>query len=155
MEFTSPALSDEGHIHDPFVCRALGGQNRSLPFQWGAAPEGTRSFALSIVDPHPMANNLVHWLVVDIPAGVDALRGGVSGKEMPPGARELRNGFGHNAYEGPQPPRGSGENSYVCTLYALNAPQVEVTGGTSLEAFEGALEGRVLETAQVVGNYGT
>ena len=154
MNFESPAFSDGGRINQPFVCRASGGQNRSLPFQWGDAPTGTRSFALSMVDPHPMANNLVHWLVINIPGTVNALRGGASRKEMPPGAGELRNGFGQDGYEGPQPPRGSGENSYTCRLYALDVPQVQVTGGTTLEAFEGALEGHVLETAQVIGFYG-
>ena len=103
-------FADGGRILTPFVMRAAGGQNRSLPFQWHDAPEGTRSFALSIVDPHPVANNWVHWLVIDIPAETGELRGGASGREMPPGARELRNGFGQAGYGGPQPPPGSGDH---------------------------------------------
>lgn len=153
MMFESSAFADGGTIPAPFATPAAGGSNRSLPFQWSGEPDGTRSFALSIVDPHPVANNWVHWLVVNIPADVHALAGGASGHAMPPGAQELRNGFGRNGYGGPQPPPGSGRHPYVCTLYALDAERVQVTGGTTLEAFRAALRGHVLAEAQTTGHF--
>lgn len=154
MKLEAPALGEDGRITQRFVHKAIGGENRSLPFRWSDAPPETQSFALSIVDPHPMANNLVHWLVINISAGTGEIRGGASGGGMPPGSSELRNGFGEAAYTGPKPPPGSGEQNYVCTLYALDVSQVEVTGGTTLEAFQGALEGHVLAQAQVIGKFG-
>ena len=44
-----------------------GGKNISPGFTWEDPPVNSKSFALSIVDPHPVAKNWVHWFVVDIP----------------------------------------------------------------------------------------
>ena len=153
MNFTSSAFAEGGPIPAAFAMPGAGGSNRSLPFQWSDEPPGTRSFALSVVDPHPVANNWVHWLVIDLPASAHALAGGASGARMPPGCQELRNGFGQPRYGGPQPPPGSGPHPYVCTLYALDAEHVQVTGGTTLEAFQGALQGHILAQARITGTF--
>ncbi|HKI99349.1 MAG TPA: YbhB/YbcL family Raf kinase inhibitor-like protein [bacterium] len=153
MNFESSAFTEEGAIPAAFAMPAAGGTNRSLPFHWSDEPAGTRSFALSIVDPHPVANNWVHWLVVNIPADVHALAGGASGSKMPPGCQELRNGFGQAGYGGPQPPPGSGRHPYVCTLFALDVERVLVTGGTSLEAFHAAMHGHIIDKAEITGTY--
>jgi phosphatidylethanolamine-binding protein (PEBP) family uncharacterized protein len=50
---------------------------------WKNAPAGTKSFALSIVDPHPVAQNWVHWFVINIPPNVTAIEEGASTKKMP------------------------------------------------------------------------
>jgi phosphatidylethanolamine-binding protein (PEBP) family uncharacterized protein len=47
--------------------------NVSPALSWTGAPRGTRSFALSMVDRHPVADGYLHWLVVDIPAQVTEL----------------------------------------------------------------------------------
>ncbi|HEX9841411.1 MAG TPA: YbhB/YbcL family Raf kinase inhibitor-like protein [bacterium] len=154
MKLESSAFSDGAAIPAPFAMPAAGGSNRSLPFAWSEEPPGTRSFALSIVDPHPVANNWVHWLVVNIPADVHALAGGASGGKMPPGCQELRNGFGQAAYGGPQPPPGSGQHPYVCTLFALDVATIQVTGGTTLEAFHGALHRHIIDKAELTGLFG-
>jgi Raf kinase inhibitor-like YbhB/YbcL family protein len=153
MHFTSSAFEDGGTIPTPFAMPGVGGSNRSLPFEWGDEPAGTLSYALSIVDPHPVANNWVHWLVIDLPGSLHGLTGGASGGKMPPGCTELRNGFGQARYGGPQPPPGSGKHPYVCTLYALDVAHVKVTAGTTLEAFQGALKDHILAQAQITGTF--
>jgi len=45
-------------------------ENVSPQLSWMGAPSETKSFALSMVDRHPVAGNYVHWLVVDIDAAV-------------------------------------------------------------------------------------
>ena len=57
----------------PYVMPGAGGKNISLPLAWTDTPAGTKSFALSIVDPHPVARNWVHWLVINLPAGAASL----------------------------------------------------------------------------------
>ncbi len=154
MKLSSPAFRDGHRIPDVHVMRAIGGSNRSLPLAWSDVPAGTRSFALSVVDPHPVARNWVHWLVVNIPPDVTALPEGASGRAMPAGAVELRNGFGHVGYGGPQPPAGSGEHPYVCTVYALDVAKLNVPANASLARFRRALEGHVLAEAAITGKYG-
>ncbi len=154
MNLTSSAFKDGGKIPAPYVMPGAGGQNVSLPLSWSGAPARTKSFALSMVDPHPVARNWVHWLVIDLPPEAASLPEGASGRQMPKGALELKNSFGELGYGGPQPPRGSGDHPYVITLYALSASKLELRADTNLAGFKQALEGKVLATATITGYFG-
>ena len=153
MEIHSSAFKDGGKIPTQYVMVAAGGKNLSIPLTWKNPPPGTKSFALSIVDPHPVAQNWVHWLVINIPANTTSLVEGASMKKMPPGAVEPKNSFGQTGYGGPQPPKGSGEHPYVVTLYALNVEKLELGANPSLAVFKKALEGKTIESASVTGKY--
>ena len=154
MELTSSAFADGGKIPQQYVMPGAGGKNLSLPLKWSGAPAGAKSFALSIVDPHPVAKNWVHWLVINLPADASGLDEGISGKNMPPAAVELHNSWGKPAYGGPQPPPGTGDHPYVVTLYALNTAMLDLKPSTNLTGFQKALEGKVLGTAKITGYYG-
>ena len=154
MELKSTAFTDGGKIPQKYVMPGAGGENVSLPLQWSGAPEGTKSFALAIVDPHPVANNWVHWLVINLPAEASGLEEGASGQKMPAGAVELKNSFGKTGYGGPQPPPGTGDHPYVVTLYALKVDKLDLKPGTDLADFQKALEGKTLDTAKITGYYG-
>jgi Raf kinase inhibitor-like YbhB/YbcL family protein len=154
MKLNSTAFPDGGKIPVPYVMPGAGGKNVSLPLSWTDAPAGTKSFALAMVDPHPVARNWVHWLVINIPPEVHALAEGASGRKMPPGAQELQSSFGDMGYGGPQPPRGTGEHPYVVTVYALGVPKLDLGAPTSLAAFRKALEGKVLASATITGYFG-
>jgi Raf kinase inhibitor-like YbhB/YbcL family protein len=154
MEISSAAFKDRGKIPIQYVMPGAGGKNISVPLSWKNAPSGTKSFALTLVDVHPIAQNWVHWLVINIPADVTALEEGASSKTMPTGSIELKNSFGDIGYEGPQPPKGTGDHSYVFTLYALSVEKLALGANTSLSAFKRAIEGKVLGWATMTGKYG-
>ena len=154
MKLSSTAFTDGGKIPVPNVMPGAGGKNVSLPLSWTDAPPGAKSFALSIVDPHPVARNWVHWLVINLPADVHALAAGASRKQMPAGALELQNSFGDPGYGVPQPPKGTGDHPYVATLYALNVAHLDLGSHTSLAAFQKALEGKVLAQTSITGYFG-
>ncbi|MBM4275920.1 MAG: YbhB/YbcL family Raf kinase inhibitor-like protein [Deltaproteobacteria bacterium] len=154
MKLTSSGFQDGEKIPQPYVMPGAGGKNISLPLSWSGAPPGTKSFALSVVDPHPVARNWVHWLVINLPPEAASLAEGASLKKMPPGAMELKNSFGDLGYGGPQPPRGTGDHPYVVTLYALNVAQLDLPVNASLTAFQKALEEKVLAQASITGYYG-
>jgi Raf kinase inhibitor-like YbhB/YbcL family protein len=154
MEITSSAFTDKGIIPIKYVMPGAGGKNVSLPLSWSNVPAGTKSLALSIVDPHPVANNWVHWLVINIPPETKGLSEGASRNSMPSGAVELKNSFGEIGYGGPQPPKGSGDHPYVVTLYALSAPKLDISAQTSLAAFKKALDGKILATGTITGMFG-
>jgi len=154
MRITSPAFSDGGRIADKHVMQGIGGKNISIPLQWEDIPSGTKSFALSIVDIHPVAREWVHWLVINIPSNVNSIPEGASGKNMPAGCMELANSFGGMGYGGPQPPRGTGDHPYVITLYALNVEKLPLSFNTSLSDFKKSLIKKILATASITGKYG-
>jgi Raf kinase inhibitor-like YbhB/YbcL family protein len=131
-----------------------GGQNVSPPLSWANLPEGTSSLAVACIDRHPIANNWVHWLVINIPASVKVLPEGASRTTMlPTGAKELENTFGTTGWEGPLPPRGSGTHQYEFLLYALTVENLKLPVNTNLASFNKGIEGKVLATAKVVGTY--
>jgi Raf kinase inhibitor-like YbhB/YbcL family protein len=154
MEIVSSAFKDGEKIPIQYVMPGAGGKNISVPLSWKNTPSGTKSFALSMVDPHPIAQNWVHWLVINIPANVTFLEEGASRKKLPQGSMELKNSFGDMGYGGPQPPKGTGDHPYVFTLYALNVEKLDLGVNTSLSSFKKAIEGKILGSATITGKYG-
>ena len=150
----SPAFHDGGRIPLKYVMPGAGGENISPPLNWEGAPPGTKSFAISCHDPHPVARNWVHWLVINIPASVHSLPEGASGKAMPPGAEELVNSFGFVGYGGPMPPPGTGDHPYVFTVYALKVERVNLSGKLSLGQFQKAIAPYLLGKASITGYFG-
>lgn len=132
----------------------VGGRNLSPAFLWSNPPITTKSFALTIVDPHPVAKNWVHWLLINIPFRERKLVEGASrSKSLPSGAKELINSFEEMGYGGPAPPRGSGQHPYVATLYALNIESLKTGVSTSLKQFLNLIEGKIIDEASVAGYY--
>ena len=154
MELSSSAFKDKEKIPVQYVMAGAGGKNISIPLVWKNVPAGAKSFALSMVDPHPVAQNWVHWLVINIPSQVASIEEGVSKKKMPSGTVELKNSFGDIGYGGPQPPKGTGDHPYVFTLYALHVEKLDLGVNTSLSAFKRAIEGKVIGSASITGMYG-
>ncbi len=151
FQLSSPAFTDGNAIPGKYARPAAGGHNVAIPLQWSGAPEGTKSFALCIVDHHPVARKWVHWMVINIPPEVTSLTEGASGKNMPPGALEIKNSFGDMGYGGPQPPRGTGSHQYVVTVFALKDPTLDLKPGATLSDFQNAIRGKVLGEASITG----
>ena len=131
-----------------------GGENISPGFAWEDPPVNTKSFALSIVDPHPVAKNWVHWFLIDIPFRERKIQEGASRSHtLPIGSLELKNTYNEMGYGGPEPPRGSGVHPYVATLYALNVAALKLKADTTLPGFLRALEGKVIAEAGMTGTF--
>lgn len=129
-----------------------GGKNLSPGFSWEDPPLHAKSFAFSIIDPHPVAKNWIHWIVIDIPFRQREIPEGASRSErLPQGARELKNSYRETGYGGPEPPRGSGVHPYVATLYALNVPTLGVKADATLGEFLRSLDGKVIQEATMTG----
>lgn len=154
MKITSTAFQDGKPIPKKYAYNGVaGGKNISLPLGWSDAPAETKSFSLTMIDPHPIAKNWIHWLVINIPRDVTELQEGASRHKMPDVSIELYNTYGGIGYGGPEPPSGSGVHPYVITLYALNVSLLELPEKTSLTAFNKAIEGKVIATAKITGTY--
>ena len=131
-----------------------GGKNISPGFAWEDPPVNTKSFALSIVDPHPVAKNWVHWFVIDIPFRERKFPEGASrAPELPKGCKELKNTYNEMGYGGPEPPRGSGIHPYVATLYALNVASLDLKPDTTLGEFIRAINDRLVAEASMTGTF--
>lgn len=148
----SDAFADGGAIPVEHAMEGAGGMNVSIPVSWSGVPSGTRSFAIEVVDMHPIAGQWVHWLACDIPADVTKLDAGASGSAMPPGTTEFKNDFGSVGWGGPQPPEGSGLHEYRVIVYALDTEKT-TPSDVGVKALRTAIEGHVLAQAQFVGTF--
>lgn len=99
------------------------GQNTSPPLQWSGAPEGTKSFSITMFDPDARdGSGWLHWVVFNIPANVSQLAADAgSGEEgaLPEPAHSIGNHWGKNAYSGACPPMGDKPHRYQFTIYAM------------------------------------
>jgi Raf kinase inhibitor-like YbhB/YbcL family protein len=154
MNVQCPLLQNGKYIPTRFAHKGVkGGENISLPVSWTDVPAGTKSFVLSILERHPIADNWVHWYVVDIPPTAREIAEKSSGvrEKMPAGAIELRNTYGDIGYGGPKPPRGSGPHDYIITVYALSVVSLHVGPSTTPEECGRGMKGVVLGSASAVG----
>lgn len=152
MKITSTAFADgdlipEEHTRDD--------ADRSPPLSLEDVPDEARTLALIVDDPDAPDVTWVHWLIWGIPAGRTEIPEGVPQDDIvkPLGdAVQGENDFGELGYGGPQPPRGHGPHRYRFTAYALDA-DFELDPGATRDDLETAMEGCVLDAAQLIGIY--
>lgn len=145
MELTSPAFENGGVIPKQYSGE---GGDVSPPLEWERVPEGVQAFALVVEDPDaPQDEPFVHWVLYDIPGDRPGLA-----ENSTAGGTEGQNSFGNTGYGGPMPPPGHGLHHYHFRLYALSAA-TELGPGASKEDLLSAIEGKVEESAELVGTY--
>ncbi len=117
-----------------------------------------------------------HWVAVDLPADLRRIEEGEFASGVIPGGKQAASGphgcrqglndyslwFSGDAemegsyygYDGPAPPwNDSIIHHYVFTVYALDAPSIEVEGAFTGHDARAALESHTLDSASVTGTY--
>jgi Raf kinase inhibitor-like YbhB/YbcL family protein len=103
-----------------------GGEDVSPHLAWSGAPDGTRSYAVTVYDPDaPTASGFWHWAVFNIAADVTELASGAS-QDLPAGAVQLKNDGGFAGYVGAAPPPGHGMHHYYVVVHAVDVPGLDV-----------------------------
>lgn len=137
LQLRCPTIAPGSKLPAEQVFNGFGctGPNVSPELQWSGAPAGTKSFALTIYDPDaPTGSGWWHWIVYDMPPGVNALASGAgdaSGKGLPGAAKHGRSDFGTYAFGGACPPEGHAPHHYIFTLYALDLDTLGVPADAS------------------------
>jgi len=112
-----------------------GGKDISPQLSWTGAPEGTKSYAVTVYDPDaPTQSGFWHWSVANIPASVTELAEGAGvegGSALPDGAYQLSNDGGSPSFIGAAPPAGHGEHRYFVVVHALDTDDLGVPATAS------------------------
>jgi len=140
MELSSNDFQNNQDMPSELTCD---GKDVSPHLAWGPAPEGTKSFAISCIDPDAPMGDFVHWMVCNIPANVNELQ---KGQDSP--GTEITNDFGKPSYGGPCPP--SGKHRYVFTVYALNVEKLE---GAARANFPDLVKEHAIGSGVLIGLY--
>lgn len=160
MAFTvsSNSFNDGDYLSKDFVLSAdfgfgCAGGNTSPHLKWSGAPEGTKSFAVTVYDPDaPTGSGFWHWLVVNIPPDVTelALGAGSASGTLPKGALMTRTDYGKPGYGGPCPPEGDHPHRYLFTVFAVG-DRLDVTADTSAAVVGFNLHFKTLAKGVIMG----
>jgi len=106
-------------------------------------PEAAQSLVLIVDDPDAPVGLWTHWVVYDIPVTTTIAEDTIPGKQGLNTAGELN-------YHGPMPP--SGTHRYFFKIFALDT-KLGLPEGARREAIEKAMQGHVLDKAEIMGLY--
>ncbi len=164
---TSPALAQEfsltsttvsegeklsnTHVFEGFGCE---GENQSPQLSWAGAPEGTKSFAITVYDPDaPTGSGWWHWNVVNIPGAVNSISQNASADDsLPGGALEIRNDYGSAEFGGACPPPGE-VHRYIFTVYALGTERLELPENPSNALVGFMTRANAIDSASITAVY--
>ncbi|MBS3140405.1 YbhB/YbcL family Raf kinase inhibitor-like protein, partial [Candidatus Woesearchaeota archaeon] len=150
MKLTSSAFNNNGFMPSRYTCD---GQNISPPLTVSEVPEDARSLVLIMDDPD--IPDFVkekygiqiwdHWIVFNIASTIKEISEGQN-----PAGILGKNTRGSNAYSGPCPP--DAEHRYFFKLLALDS-KLNLPAGSSKTQIEEAMNGHIIEKAELVGRY--
>lgn len=142
MEIKSPAFKDKENIPEKYTCK---GEDVNPELRFEHIPAETKSLVLVMDDPDAPGGVWDHWIVFNIPRSVTTIP-----ENTEPEGTGGNNSWGRTGYGGPCPP--SGEHRYRFKLYALDT-RPELQEGASKQEVEEAMQGHILEQAQLTGKY--
>ncbi|MFT4568997.1 MAG: Raf kinase inhibitor-like YbhB/YbcL family protein [Saprospiraceae bacterium] len=154
---TSADLGGEATITEEFDGFGCTGKNKSPQLSWKNAPEGTKSFAITMYDPDaPTGSGWWHWVVVDIPASASTFiqnAGKVDLDLAPEGAIQSITDYGAYGYGGPCPPVGHGIHEYMITIHALKTDKLGTNADTNPAVVGFNIWNNTIAKASIVAYY--
>ena len=145
---TSTDVADGGVLDDAQV-KEKGDTSPQL--SWSGAPEGTKSYAVTLYDPDaPTGSGFWHWTVANIPADVSEIP---AGGPVPSGAVEGRTDYGPAGFGGAAPPPGHGPHRYIFTVFAVDVEKLDVTPDDSGAKYGFNLYFHTLAKASITATY--
>lgn len=157
FSLSSPEIVGQLTLNEEFEGFGCKGANVSPKLSWVNAPEGTKSFAVTVYDPDaPTGSGWWHWIVYNIPKSSHGLaeNSGSELKLLPVGSVVGRNDYGAYAFGGACPPKGDKAHRYVFTVYALNTAELKLPKEASAALIGYYLNSHTIEKATLVSYYG-
>jgi len=159
LTLTSPAIQDNGTLATKNACSDKErspncvGENISPPLAWSNVPDGTKSFALVLVDPEGRAPaGVTHMVVYGISADVKGLAEGELNKpsdKFVSGKSTMNQGV----YFGPGPPPNADWHHYTWTLVATDLDPKALQPGMTREELAAALKDHVKGSAGLITRF--
>ncbi len=148
FQLFSEAFNNEEFIPTEFSCE---GADSSPVLKWENAPDKTKSYALTCVDPDAPMGDWIHWIAWNIPSDWKSMPSNVNYEDQTHFTQGT-NSWGRTGYGGPCPPVGHGPHRYYFTLYALDK-ELSLDSSTQINELLQTIESHILGKAVLMGKY--
>ncbi len=148
---SSDGFDSGGSIPTKFSCADVGGSNQLPTLSWSNPPDGTKSFAITMIDTTTDPDT-THMVVFDISSGSTS----VDDEDQFNANNSAPNYTGQVSYAGPCPPSGDAAHTYQFTIYALSVTNlVNETGANAMDADDviSKIQANDLGSASVSGTF--
>jgi len=159
QQFTLTSSDLQGQLTNKQVFAGFGcaGENISPQLAWQNAPEGTKSFAVTVYDPDaPTGSGWWHWVMFNITSDVNKLKANVGNLESglaPTGSVQSITSFGLHGFGGACPPEGDRPHAYIFTVYALGVEKLELEANAPPAMVGYYLNANTLAKASMISYY--
>ncbi|MEI6756475.1 MAG: YbhB/YbcL family Raf kinase inhibitor-like protein [Chlorobium sp.] len=159
-EFTLKSSAFGGQLTDTQVYSGFGcsGKNISPSLSWTSAPQGTKSFAVTVYDPDaPSGSGWWHWLIFNIPVAISELKTDAGNPQKmlaPQGSVQSVTDYGKPGFGGACPPKGDKPHRYIFTLYALDVEKIEADERANPPLVGFMLNQHAIAKASIIAYYG-
>lgn len=160
QEFSLTSKDIQGQLTNTQVFAGFGcnGDNISPQLAWINAPEGTKSFAITVYDPDaPTGSGWWHWLLFNLPASTNNLMsnaGNLEARLAPEGSTQSITSFGSTGFGGACPPEGDKAHAYIFTVYALSVDKIELENNAPPAMVGYYLNANTIEKASIISYFG-
>jgi Raf kinase inhibitor-like YbhB/YbcL family protein len=157
MTLTTTAFADGTVIPNKYT---QAGEQVSPALSWTGAPDSAKSFVLIMHDidvaSGPAGEDVLHWMVWNIPGNATSLPEGVpQGGDQPNGMRQIS--VSGPYYRGPGAPAAGPLHHYVFELYALDTmidvPAVGQTPSATRAAVVAAMQSHIRGKGVLIGRF--
>lgn len=149
LQVSSKSFPADADIPKKYTCD---GQNISPELAWENLPEDTRSVTVLLQDPDAPGGTFTHWVMYDLPVGMQTVAEGVPpAGEIPGGGLQGLNDFGKVGYGGPCPPPGHAHR-YIFRVFALDQT-LALPSQASKSSVQQAMHGHVLAEGELTGKF--
>jgi|GEM_PF-493965 len=150
MQISSPAFQNNQDIPVAYTCD---GFNVNPELRFSDIPKDTASLVLLMDDPDipdfvkekMNITKFDHWTVFNMPSETTKIT-----RDSTPAGLQGVNSAGQNSYTGPCPP--DGKHRYFFKLYAIDN-KLNLAAGSTQTQIEQAMQGHILEQAELIGLY--
>jgi Raf kinase inhibitor-like YbhB/YbcL family protein len=152
---SSPAFGDDQLMPVRFAFdkpapdgHPCGGRNVSPPLTWTGAPPGTKSYAVTLIDPDGHKGlGFAHLVAYNVPASVTSIPEGEPAAGGTPGKIAEFSG-----YRGICPPLGDAPHHYIFQVYALDV-ELNLAPGLDRDALLKAIAPHILGVTSYAGRF--
>ena len=129
------------------------GENISPQLSWIGAPDGTKSFAITIVDPEANGGaGFIHWVAYGIAPSVTGFAEGEVSKASDKYVGG-KSGAGIGSYSGPCTPPNVTPHQYLFMLFATDLDPKDLPPGLTKDELIAKLASHVKATSTLVGTF--